>query len=137
MESTSTLARLRWRSLPLILVGLIAGAFLLSPAVGQAAAFLTKQRGDRRFLGNTVVVTAQAGPVATGDGESINVMCPGTRQATGGGLDSPHASTNSSAALIQESKAIQVGTRSRGWNVEIYNLSGPPTTFTAYAVCSP
>jgi hypothetical protein len=137
MESTSTLARLRWRSLPLILVGLIAGAFLLSPAVGQAAAFLTKQRGDRRFLGNTVVVTVTSPTVPSGDGESINVMCPGTRQATGGGADTPHSSTNSSATVIQESKAIQVGTRSRGWNVEVFNLSGPPTTFTAYAVCSP
>lgn len=135
MESTSILARMRWRSLPLILVGLIAGAFLLSPAVGQAAAFLTKKRGDRRFLGNTVVVTAQA-TVATSSGATINVPCPAGRQATGGGADSPHTSDNSSATLIQESKAIQTGARSTGWNVEIINLSAPTTTFTAYAICS-
>ena len=136
MESNSILARMRWRSLPLILVGLIAGAFLLSPAVGQAAAFLTKKRGDRRFLGNTVVVTAQA-TVATMNGASINVPCPSGRQATGGGLDSPITTTNSEFVLIQESKAILSGARSVGWNVEVLNVSSTSAvTVTAYAVCA-
>ena len=141
MESNSILARMRWRSLPLILVGLIAGAFLLSPAVGQAAAFLTKKRGDRRFLGNTVVVTAQATVPSTGGGSatgaSINVPCPSGRQATGGGLDSPITTTSSEFVLIQESKAILSGARSVGWNVEVLNFSSTSAvTVTAYAVCA-
>ena len=136
MESTTNLPGIRWRSLPLILAGLIAGAVLLSPAVGEAATFLTKKKGDKRYLQNTAVATVQ-GAVPDNDGATIDVLCPAGRQATGGGVDSPIVSTNSNFMLIDESKPILSGTRSIGWNVEVVNLSGAPVTATVYAVCAP
>ena len=136
MESTSTWARIRWRSLPLILVGLIAGAFVLSPAVGQAAAFLTKKKADKRYLGNNIVVTAQK-LVPSNEGGTIDVLCPPGRQATGGGVDTPaQADPSAGSMVIDESKPILSGTRSIGWNVEVVNGTPALLQFTAYAVCA-
>lgn len=136
MESTSNLPGIRWRSVPLILAGLIAGAFVLSPAVGEAAQFLTKKKGDKRYLQNNAVVTVQ-GVVPNNDGATFDVLCPAGRQATGGGVDSSIVTTNSTYMLIDESKPILSGARSIGWNVEVVNISGAPATATVYAVCSP
>jgi hypothetical protein len=129
--------RITWRAIPLVLVGLIAGAFLLSPAVGQAAAFLTKKRADRRYLGNNTVLTSTA-TAAPDEGTSLTVPCPPGQQATGGGVDSPlFGNSSMDALLIQESKPVVTGTRTSGWNVEVYNATSGPVSITAYAVCSP
>ncbi len=137
MELLGRLPRLTWRSAPLVLAGMIAGAVLLSPAVGGAAAFLTKKKADKRYLGNNTVVTSTA-TVPSGDGATVTVPCPAGQQATGGGVDSPlSGSSTSDALLIQESKPVVTGTRTSGWNVEVYNATPSPTTITAYAVCSP
>jgi hypothetical protein len=131
------LPRITWRAIPLILVGLVAGAFLLSPAVGQAAAFLTKKKADRRYLGNNTVLTTTA-TVGSDDGTSVTVPCPPRQQATGGGVDSPlFGASSMEAILIQESKPVQSGARTSGWNVEVYNNTSAPVSITAYAVCSP
>jgi hypothetical protein len=128
-----SIPRLGWRSLPLLLAGLIAGAFVLSPAVGEAAAFITKKKANRRYLGNNIVASVTV--TAPGnEGTTVTVPCPAGRQASGGGVDSPLGST-SDFIFIAESKPTLNGARTSGWNVEIVNNDTNPTTVTAYAVC--
>jgi hypothetical protein len=125
------------RSVPISILAILVGALLLTPAVGGAAAFLTKQKAKKLFLENTNVVTTSA-PVAAGSGAQFTVNCPPGMQAVGGGADSPApplASGSTALLLIDESKPIQAGARSIGWYLEVANL-GDPQTVTAYAVCS-
>jgi hypothetical protein len=135
----TTQHRLRLRSLALAVAAVIAGAAVLTPAVGQAAAFLTKQKARKLFLENTTVATAQA-VVASGQGAAIQVNCPPGLQATNGGVDSPIVSGSSGGTndslLLDETKPIQSGARSIGWYVEVANTTSNPLTVTAYAVCS-
>lgn len=137
MAMFGSLPRLTLRSVPLVLAGMIAGAGLLSPAVGGAASFLTKKKADMRYLGNNTVVTITA-PIAAGEGATINVPCPPGQQATGGGADSPLFGADSGSAIsIEESKPVVTGTRTSGWNVEVLNGGGSPISVTVYAVCVP
>jgi hypothetical protein len=136
MESTTTLPRIRWRSLPLILIGLIAGAVVLSPAVGNAAKFLTKKKADKRYLGNTVIATVTQ-VIPNNEGGTITVNCPPGRQATGGGMDSPLSPGPGTLLFLDESKPVLAGVRTIGWNVEVGNPTSNPVSITAYAVCSP
>jgi hypothetical protein len=137
MEALRNPPRLALRSVPLIVAGLVAGALVLAPAVGQAAAFLTKKKADRRYLNNNTVLTVPA-IVSNGDGAVVTVTCPPGQQATGGGVDSPLFGDDAgSSILIQESKPVVTGTRTSGWNVEVLNNTMAPTSITAYAVCSP
>ena len=137
MPTFGKVPRITWRAIPLVLVGLVAGAFLLSPVVGHAANFLTKKKADRRYLNNNTVLTVPA-IVSNGDGAVVTVTCPPGQQATGGGVDSPLFGDDAgSSILIQESKPVVTGTRTSGWNVEVLNNTMAPTSITAYAVCSP
>jgi hypothetical protein len=108
---------------------------VLSPAVGEAAAFLTKKKADKRFLGNTLVATTSV-PAPENEGTTLTVPCPGGRQASGGGVDSPVGS-ETEFIYLNESKPTMNGARTSGWNVEIVTSGGAPTTATVYAVCVP
>jgi hypothetical protein len=136
MEFVGNLPRIGWRSLPLLVAGLIAGAFVLSPAVGEAAQFLTKKKADRRYLQNTSVATSTQ-TLANNEGGTFSVNCPPGRQATGGGMDSPLTVGPSSILYLEESKPIVAGVRTVGWNVEVGNPNASPVAITVYAVCAP
>jgi hypothetical protein len=138
-DLVTTYQRVRLRSVAIAVATVIAGAALLAPAVGQAAAFLTKQKARKLFLENTTVTSAPA-TVTNGQGAAIQVSCPPGLQATHGGVDSPHLSTNGSGfgnnLLTNESRPILSGARSVGWYVEVANTTSSPLTASAYAVCS-
>jgi hypothetical protein len=136
MEFVGNLPRIGWRSLPLLVAGMIAGAFVLSPAVGEAAQFLTKKKADRRYLGNTVVSTVTQA-IPNNEGGSVTVTCPPGRQATGGGMDTPLTPSPGSFLFLDESKPVLNGVRTSGWNVEVGNPTSSPVNVTAYAVCVP
>jgi hypothetical protein len=130
--------RLSRRSVPLLLAGIIGGAAVLSPVMGSAATFLTKRKADRRYLGNSAVVTTQIthpGSPATGSG---TVTCPPGRQALSGGADSPFflGDTSSTGMILTESRPVMTGARATGWYVEFVTGSGP-TPVTIHAVCAP
>lgn len=132
----NNLPRIGWRSLPLLVAGLIAGAFVLSPAVGEAATFLTKKKADKRYLGNNIVAQATQ-TIPNNEGGTITVSCPPGRQATGGGMDSPLTPGPTSILYLEESKPVLFGVRAVGWNIEVGNPTSSPVNVTAYAVCVP
>ena len=139
MESLiTTYERPRLRTVALAVATLIAGAAILTPAVGEAAAFLTKAKAKKLFLENTRIATAQ-GTVPSGGGVAIQANCPPGLQATNGGVDSPVMSTTGSTGdtlLTDESRPVMSGARSIGWYVEVANPTANPVTATAYAVSS-
>jgi hypothetical protein len=114
------------------------GALAVTPAT--AGKFLTKKRGDKRFLGNTTEVTTTTNlPPETG--AVVTALCPPGRQATGGGASTPYnwpGSPSQEAIITTESKPVLSGSRSVGWTSEVINAS-PSTTIpvTAEAVCAP
>jgi hypothetical protein len=115
---------------------IVAGA-ILTPAVSGAAAFLTKKKADRRYLGNTTVVksTATVGPFGR---VTLTVMCPPGQQAVGGGAESPAFRTSSSGGMdMTENAPVQSGSRSVGWTIEAATVGGMPVDITAVAICSP
>jgi hypothetical protein len=139
MERFSKGRRLTGRSVALMVAGAILGASLLTPAVSTAAAFLTKKKADRRYLGNTTVVSAP-GTTSTAGATPLTVPCPSGLQATGGGADSPVFFTGSSdAVVLLDSRPDPASGRATGWYVEVAEGAGSPgvVPFTAYAVCAP
>jgi hypothetical protein len=138
-ELITTQTRFRLRSVAVAVAGLIAGAAVLTPALGEAAALFTPAKAKKAFLQNTTVSSVPT-TVPDGEGAAIQVLCPGGMQATNGGADSPIDSTASGGIgdnlLLDESKPIQNGARSIGWYVEVANTTTNPATVTAYAVCS-
>jgi hypothetical protein len=127
----------RWRSVAVITLGLMVGS--VGTGVGIAALKgVTKKKGDRKFLQNTVIVQ-QTFTVGGGQVSPLSVPCPPGFQAVGGGVDSPalyNPGGGSSDVLIAtEQRPILSGTRSVGWYVEAAG-SGTATTPTVYAVCS-
>jgi hypothetical protein len=132
--------RLTGRSVALMVAGAILGAALLTPAVSTAAAFLTKKKADRRYLGNTTVVSVPSTTSTTG-ATPVTVRCPSGQQATGGGADSPIFFTgggSNDAVIVIESRPDPVSGRATGWYVEVSSNSGSDAfAFTAYAVCAP
>jgi len=122
-----------------ILVAML-GLSTLAITPTTAAQFLTKQKADKRYLGNTSEVTNSA-VVGPFEGASITAVCPPGRQAVGGGADSPAAVTTipvTQGMFLAESKPVMAGGRSVGWNAEVINLSmSDPSTITVHAVCVP
>jgi hypothetical protein len=127
----------RLRKVAGLTVALLAlGTLVVTPTT--AAQSLTKKKGDKRFLGNTTVVTSTTTvPAATG--ASLTAQCPPGMQATGGGGDSPLFLTSASPGQFMftlESKAVFSGGRAVAWNVETFNQSPNPVPITAHAVCA-
>jgi hypothetical protein len=140
VHSTDSRKRRLLRSVPMWLVAVLVGGAILTPAIGGAATFLTKQKAKRLFLENTVEIT-QTQSIPAGEARQITVLCPPGRQATGGGADSPALVTSGSGAtelmIILDSVPVNAGGRSVGWTVEVFaQSSGPSLNVTASAVCS-
>jgi hypothetical protein len=140
----STIAAFRQRllkSVPLSIAAILLGAVILTPMVGNAAAFLTKQKANKLFLGNTTQLT-QTQTVPNGEGRQITVLCPPGQQATGGGASSPAMFTDSGSStalmLMLESAPVNSAGRSVGWTVEVLaqTSGGPTLDITGLAVCS-
>lgn len=123
------------RRLPALVAVMIVAGIVLTPAIGGAAAFLTKTKADKRYLQNTSTVrTTQfvpAGTVAT-----LTATCPPGLQAIGGGGESPTilTSTSNAGMLLLENKPVG-GPRPTAWYIEAYNLTQAQEV-TAVAVCS-
>lgn len=131
--------RLSRRSVPLLLAGIIGGAAVLSPVMGSAAAFLTKKKADRRYLGNSAVVTTTINHPGAPNPGTGTVSCPPGRQALSGGADSPlflGDTGGSQGMLITETSPVVSGARANGWRVEFITGSDP-TSVTIHAVCAP
>jgi hypothetical protein len=128
------------RSLPAIVAGILLGAAILTPMFSSAAAFLTKKKADRRYLGNTSIVTSTS-TVPPGSAGSLSVSCPPGLQATSGGVDSPTSIPpvfSMDFVILAETRPIVTGPRATGWSVEVFTGSGGgPYTVTVHAVCSP
>jgi hypothetical protein len=126
------------RSVPLLLAGIIGGAAVLTPVVGSAAAFLTKKKADRRYLGNSAVVTTTVNVPGGATSGSGTVSCPPGRQALSGGADSPFflGDNPSQGMILTESRPVVTGARATGWYAEFVTGSDP-TTVIVHAVCAP
>jgi hypothetical protein len=101
----------------------LVGAAILTPAVSGAAAFLTKQKANKLFLGNITEVTTLS-TVANNTGQSLTVLCPPGQQAVGGGARSPGtviAGTEPNVMFVLESYPVINGGRPIGWTVEVFN----------------
>lgn len=135
---TGTTNRRPLRGITGIVAAILAvGALAITPAL--AAKFLTKQKADKRYLGNTAVATTVM-QVPTQQGVSITVLCPGGRQATGGGASSPafiSSNTNAEGMILLERKPFMSGGRSVGWVSEVVNATPNTLEITGYAVCAP
>jgi hypothetical protein len=139
MDLVSPRRRLTERSLPAILAGLIVGAAMLTPAVSGAAAFLTKKKADKRYLGNTTIVTSTSN-IPAESAAALTVTCPAGRQATDGGADSPFfvaSPLSMEGVVLTESKPVMTGARATGWYVELFTGTGTTYSATVYAVCAP
>lgn len=133
--------RRAWRVLPgVIALTILAGA-LLAPTVSTAAAFLTKKKGDKRYLQNTTVVKNTTSAAASGDPGyivTVTATCPPGYQAVGGGVESPGflTSTNPQGMVLIENKPMPTGPKPTSWEVEAANIGPAPMPITAVAVCS-
>jgi hypothetical protein len=140
MESLPTVPRLTGKNLALTAAALLLGAWLLAPALGQAVTFLTKQKAQKLYLGNTTIATATM-TVPDSRGAVIQVLCPPGRQASHGGASSAALATTDSfqGMTLFDSYPLTSGGRSVGWVTEVFNRtdSGPPLDITAYAICVP
>jgi hypothetical protein len=131
-------ARRGWRSVPTIIATVIVAAAVLAPTVSGAAAFLTKKRAEKRYLGNTTISRSTT-TVPNGDLARITVTCPPGFQAIGGGAESPAFfpdTTPMDAMIILENKPMPAGPKPTSWEVEVANLGGSPQQISAQAVCS-
>lgn len=127
------------RSIPRAMLATVVAAAILTPAVSGAAAFLTKKKADKRYLGNTSVAKSTA-TVPPGTGTALTATCPSGQQAVGGGAESPGYYAGGpigQVMVIMESKPEQNGTRSTGWTIEAINLGTAPLEISAVAVCVP
>ncbi|MGH2766181.1 MAG: hypothetical protein ACRDKA_09750 [Actinomycetota bacterium] len=122
-------------------MAILVGAAIITPSVSGAAAFLTKQKANKLFLGNTTILT-QTQNVPDNQGRQITVLCAPGQQATGGGANSPalvtDLATQTQIMILLESAPVNAGGRSVGWQIEA--VVGSPDTgsldVTAYAICS-
>jgi hypothetical protein len=137
MENLLTIHRFTWRRAAVGVIGLVAGAALITPAVGHAAAALTKQKANKLYLGNTTIVSNTA-TLAPDTGQVISVLCPPGLQAVDGGFT---GTTDTSGGFVEgylplESYPITAGARSVGWTSEAFNTGSSSTPATVQAVCS-
>lgn len=138
MNRFRSTGRRLWRVLPgVIALTILAGA-LLAPTVSGAAAFLTKKKGDKRYLQNTTTVKTTT-TVPSGDIVVISATCPPGYQAVGGGAESPaflSAATPGQGMVILENKPMPTGPKPTTWELEVYNIGSDPLAISAVAVCS-
>jgi hypothetical protein len=123
------------RRLPGLVAVMIVAGIILTPAIGEAAAFLTKAKADRRYLQNTTTArTSQF--TAPSTIVSLTATCPPGTQAIGGGGESPTilTSTSNAGMILLENKPVG-GPRPTGWFIEALNFS-QAQEITAVAVCS-
>ena len=141
MSMLASFRRRLLRSVPMSIMAILVGAVVLTPAISGAATFLTKQKGNKLFLGNTNRVSVTQN-VPSNTGGQITVLCPAGQQATGGGTSSSALVTNTTTAtsviLTLESSPVNAGGRSVGWYVEFFaqNTAGPTLDVTGHAVCT-
>jgi hypothetical protein len=124
------------RRLPALVAIMIVAGIVLTPAIGGAAAFLTKAKADRRYLQNTSTVRSSAVTAPT-TSATLTATCPPGLQAIGGGAESPAflTSTSNQGMLILENKPIGAA-RPSAWYVEAFNIGSTPIEISAVAVCS-
>jgi hypothetical protein len=138
METLIKTHRFTRRRVALIAVAVVAGAAMVTPAVGQAATFLTKQRAHKLYLGNTRIVSTST-TLAPQTGAALTVSCPAGLQAVDGGFT---GDTDTSGGFVDgflplESYPVTAGARSVGWTVEAFNSSSTnSSSVTVQAVCS-
>jgi hypothetical protein len=95
------------KSVPMAIVATLVGAVILTPAISGAATFLTKQKGNKLFLGNTRQVT-QTQSIPSNTGQALTALCPPGQQATGGGASSAAMFTGSgSTSRIRPRESAQ------------------------------
>ncbi|MGH2655071.1 MAG: hypothetical protein ACRDHV_12095, partial [Actinomycetota bacterium] len=139
MSKLSKAGRRVTRSLPLSIVAILVGAAIITPSVSGAAAFLTKQKANKLFLGNTTILS-QVQSVPDQQGRQFSILCPPGQQATGGGANSPatFGPGATTVMILLESAPINAGGRSVGWQVEAVVGTGGTGNLdvTAYAICS-
>ncbi|MGH2674696.1 MAG: hypothetical protein ACRDKA_09745 [Actinomycetota bacterium] len=136
MENLIKIHRVTWRWPALVVIGAIAGAALITPTVGQAAAFLTKKKAHKLFLGNTTIVSTST-TVGAGQGATGTVLCPtGFQAIDGGGLGGSYDTSTGEAVLTLESYPVPAGSRPVGWTVEWANATSNPVQVETQAVCS-
>ena len=127
------------RSLPGLIAALIVAGAVLTPAVSGAAAFLTKAKGDKRYLQNTTVAKSTT-TVPPSTIVKITATCPAGYQAIGGGAESAAFASQATpfGFVIAESKPIPTGPRPTSWELEVAHSfpAGVPLDVTAVAVCS-
>jgi hypothetical protein len=125
------------RRLPgLVAIMLVAG-IILTPAIGEAAAFLTRAKADKRYLQNTSTVRVTT-IVPPSSFTTQTATCPSGFQAIGGGAESPVFASQADPRgfVMLESKPVG-GPRPTGWYVEAANLFGTdPLELSVVAVCS-
>ena len=136
MDLLSPRRRLTWRAVATLVAGIIGGAAVLTPAVGGAAAVLTKKKADKQYLQNSTIVTSTITQPADTYG-SASVSCPFGRQALSGGADSPFFAGDMppAALVLHESRPITSGSRATGWTIEFRVVNGD-SPVTVYAVCA-
>ncbi|MGH2655077.1 MAG: hypothetical protein ACRDHV_12125 [Actinomycetota bacterium] len=136
MENLVTIYRLTWRWVAVAVIAAVAGAVLIAPTVSQAAAFLTKQKANKLYLGNTTVVSSST-TLAPDQGATVTVLCPpGFQAIDGGGLGGSYDTATGEAVLQLESYPVAAGSRPVGWTVEYANTTSNPVQVDAQAVCS-
>ena len=141
MSKLSKVGRRITRSVPLSIVAILVSAAIITPSVSGAAAFLTKQKANKLFLGNTTILS-QVQSVPDQQGRQFTMLCPPGQQATGGGASSPalvtDITTSTSIMILLESAPVNAGGRSVGWQVEVVVGTGGTGNLdvTGYAICS-
>ena len=136
MENLVTIYRVTWRWVALAVIGAVAGAALIAPGVSQAAAFLTKQKANKLYLGNTTVVSTSM-TLAPDQGATGTVLCPpGFQAIDGGGLGGSYNTSTGDSVLTLESYPVPAGARPVGWSVEWVNQTPNPAQVDTQAVCS-
>jgi len=136
MENLVKVHRFTGRRVALVAVAIVAGAALITPTVGNAAAFLTKQKANKLYLGNTTIVSNTA-TLAPQTGQAITVLCPPGFQAVDGGFTGDASGTSLAGTLPLESYPVLAGARPVGWTVEaLNNDSSASHQGTVQAVCS-
>lgn len=137
MDNLIKIHRFTWRRVAMLAIGVVAGTALITPAVGHAAAALTKQKANKLYLGNTAIVSNSV-TLAPSSGQAVSILCPPGLQAVDGGFtgDTDTSSGSVEGFLPLESYPITSGARSVGWTSEGFNQSSSPVSATVLAVCS-
>jgi hypothetical protein len=137
MENLVKSHRFAWRRVAVGAIGVMVGAALITPAVGQAAKALTKKKANKLYLGNTTIVSNTV-TLDPDTGQVITVLCPAGLQAVDGGFTGTTDTTGGfvDGYLPLESYPVLSGARSVGWTSEAVNTGSSASPATVVAVCS-